>query len=241
VKITSSKGTNAQLAAAMNVGLNDLTDDPYLDLTTAPDVFEGAAITVKVSSKEPGSNKVVDGIFINAYDGEGNDLDLAKVTVVGNLTGIDVGDEDLSTPAVKSILASTWGPVEEFEDFAISSEIHGNIGTITVNYFDGFILSVEDYTSDLGTVIGTMTVKKSIASLFGEDVGHIQVGTINKLTVKDTFFGPADSGYVGNGLIEAKTINVLNIKSMVHGARIELADSLAEMALSRSVLQPYRR
>ncbi|RKH84403.1 hypothetical protein D7Y13_42560, partial [Corallococcus praedator] len=135
----------------MNGNDTQTNEDPILDLTTNS-IFNGANIAVKVIRKErEGGNGLVDGFTINAHDDGGPSYDLGKISVKGNLTGVDAGDDDLETPAIKSITATTWGPIAASDDDAIPSEILGNIGTITVTRFNGYIQSVEDYTGPGGT------------------------------------------------------------------------------------------
>lgn len=226
VKITSNKGTNAQLAAAMNGNPIQINFDPILDLTTSAD-FALANITVKVSKKDKDDgNGRVDGITIVAFEGGGaNDIDLGKVSVKGNLTALSVGDADLATLAIKTVTATSWGGVENF-DTATESRIQGNIGTITVTDFNGYLTSARDFTTAQGTSIAKFTAK-NIALNFGEDAGHIQVRAIAKLTVKDTFYGPAGQDLANNGLIEAMEIGAMNIKRMQGGAVIDLSGGLA--------------
>ncbi len=99
VQVSSSKGTKADLDAALHVTMSQLE---LVDLTAA--LFKGANITIKVI--ERGSQG--DGsVNVGVIDGTG--VDLGKVTVGGDLGQMIAGDSEYKTAGLKGLLVNSMG------------------------------------------------------------------------------------------------------------------------------------
>jgi len=236
ITVKTNKGTNTDLLAVLSsqagaiteggTGVTSFDINLILNATTAT-AFAGTNLTISASKTKGVGNNRANFVTINGFDGGGaNNIDLGKVTIKGNLVYIDAGDNNLVTPAIAKLDVLSWGPADGDVD-ATSSEICGNITSIKVkNDFNGFIISEDaagtpNFQTANATVIGSFYALY-IASGNGNDVGHIQVGNISKLTVKETFFGGLGA-VVDCGLIEAGSIDILKIKRMSINARIVLS------------------
>jgi hypothetical protein len=123
VKVTTSKGTQAELDAAMGLiteGTGQRLD--VLNLTAA--AFAGSDVTIVATPKTPQSDGFAN---INRINATGRDL--GKVTVDGDLGEIDAGDADQATPAIKSLLAYSMGTASA--SLGISN-LEGVVKTFTI-------------------------------------------------------------------------------------------------------------
>lgn len=231
VTVKTKLGTTAQLETALGItngstGINGFTVDFIVDSTIAA-AFAGTDLSIKASGH---GDKLANFVHINAFNSfDATSIDLGKVTVKGELVYIDAGDGDLTTPAIAKLDVTTWRPDNNAtEGHATSSEIHGNITEIKVKGdFDGLIFSKDaagalNFQNGDGTAIGKLTVGDDIAQRNGNGVGHIQVHSIERLTVKGTFFG-SSNGSFENGLIETHSIGPVNVHAMDVNASIVLS------------------
>ncbi|HEX8297078.1 MAG TPA: hypothetical protein VF593_12305 [Chthoniobacteraceae bacterium] len=230
VTIKTSKGTSAALDAIVDVNNGDVnvTEFAINFVEDGTGIFEGTNVTITVKTGSVGGvkgNGLADEVVINAFDSNGLDnIDLGTINIKGNLAYIDAGNENLLTPAIKKITVTNW---QSQDANAISSQIRGDITSIVVKEnFNGYIISNDaagqaNFGDLDATIIGSFQAK-NIASFDGENVGHIQVGAIAKLMVKDTFFGSGPN-LAGNGLIEAVSISKMSINQMSLNAQIVLS------------------
>lgn len=235
VTVKTNKGTSEQLNTAIGglqgaTNVDGITIDLILNATLAS-AFAGTNLTITAAGGSGPSANRANGVRINAFNSDdANSIDLHNVVVKGNIVWIDAGDRDLATPAINKLIVTDFvpimGPFGSFD--AVASEIHGDITSISIKgSFHGFIISVDaagapNFQSDDGTRIGSFRVGGDIAYLQGDDVGHLQVNGITRLTVRGTFFGPL-SPEPNCGLIEARWIRTISIHEMTSGARIVLS------------------
>jgi len=129
VVVTTSKGSNADLAAAITRLGGRLT---RLDLSTNA-VFAGTDVSM-IATRDPaiGGDGLVNIGVIDAtgVDG-GTSIDLGNVTIDGDLTSVDAGDADTATPAIKSLTAQSMGRFTVVPD-SITSSLNGALGKLVV-------------------------------------------------------------------------------------------------------------
>ena len=231
VTVQTNKGTTAQLQQALGLtsGATNV-NSIFLNLIgsgLAP-VFAGTNVTITAGGD---GNKLADRVTINAFDSSGaNNIDLGSISVKGNLTYIDAGDNDLLTPAIKKITVTNWGPTSSGAG-ATSSQIRGNIGAIVVKgAFNGYLYSnaangAANFQTSQGTVIGSFQAK-FFAQNSGSYHGYLQVRGINKLKITNTMFGPGAQGTTNNGKIDVVFLNKTSVNSMTLGADIDLFPAL---------------
>lgn len=227
ITVKTSRGNSDLLEAMMAIvpGSEGIThiDLDFLSNPAYATAFAGTDITISASGK---GDKLANFVTINAFDGSNaNSIDLGKVKIKGTLVKIDAGDAELTTPAIKSLDVTKMGRASGISN-ASTSEIHGNITTVKIKEdFSGCFISKDvngtaNYTLPEATAIGSFSAD-TIATQNGDDIGHVQVGSIGKLTVKTVFQGGA-GGVVRCGLFEAQDIRSLNIARIGFGARIAL-------------------
>jgi hypothetical protein len=177
---------------------------------------------VTISAVKTGAGDGLAGyVKINASSGGTTDIDLKKVTIKGNLVSINVGDAEQSTKALKSLVVTNVVQ-DNGNPTAIPSQIRGDIGSIRVTKdFNGFLLSRDPFTGPNGTVINSFFVGRSFAREIGDDVGHIRVSEIKRLTVVGLLEGTASS--TNNGTIEATALGPISLGGMSSFARIVLS------------------
>ena len=239
ITVRTNKGSTAQLLATLtDQNGSAITEGAtgvarfYIDFRASaalPPAFAGTNLTVGTAKYHRAGNNLVDYVSINAFDGgAGNNIDLGVVFVKGNLVYIDAGDEDLTTPAIRKVDVVSWGP-NDIDGLTppLSSQIRGNIGSINVRKdFDGYIISnnaagIANYLDfDEGTQIGSITVGRGFWGGDYNDMGHIQVNGIGKLTIKGVFSGQSETIALRSGLIEAGSIGSMSIHEMTYNARI---------------------
>jgi hypothetical protein len=193
VKVTSSKGTAAQLASAITLSGGADGNPTLIDLTAKvgnTNVFAGADISV-VSTPAGGG----DG-FVRVVQIEATGVDLGKLTIDGELDSINAGDANSGTAALKSIAVEKWGNGEAFD-----SLVTGGIRTLTINGdFNGAFLKVRgsdsdapepsDHRTDPQGKIGTLFIGGSVIGTARMNGGQIFVtGDIGKATVVGSVLG----------------------------------------------------
>lgn len=123
VQVSSSKGTKADLDAALTVTMGQLE---LVDVTAA--LFKGANITIKVIERGlQGDGSVNVGVI------DGTGVDLGKVIVGGDLGQILAGDSEYKTAGLKGLYVNSMG-VQGTNTGATDfvSDIHGAIGTVKI-------------------------------------------------------------------------------------------------------------
>lgn len=226
ITVRTNQGTTAQLEDAIGFTNGATAIDGFTVILneTAELATVFAGTNLKITAKGPG-NQQADKVQINDSVFYPNLIDLGNISVKGNLIYCDAGDADLSTPAIKKITVTSWGP-QTFTAFSIpSSTIFGDIGAVVVKEsFNSNIISVDanrnpNYQTAEGVFIGSFTCK-NFASVSGLYSGFLQVNGIGKLTIKETFSG--DAANTPNGLIQAVTIDKITIKHMAGDAAIDM-------------------
>lgn len=237
VKLTVSKGTQAQLEAAVTTSLSNLgVAFQKLDLTLP--IFKGANVTFQVIAAASGGNGVVS---VGAVDATG--IDLGTVTVPGELGQIDAGDTNLSTPAVKLLKVGALGggaSVQAGGETSQESELQGSLTKLDVAFNVAGTLRVVGSAS---AGIGSLHVGGALLGNAGPDSGSIVVqGAIGNVKIDGNFSGGggAQSGslHVGSSvgtitiggsllggiglesgsLVVGKTIDLLQVAGSVVGS-----------------------
>jgi len=177
VKVSSSKGTQAQLNAAMSVTNGQLTK---LDLT-AP-VFNGANISISVVQLGAQGNGTVDVGFIDATG-----VKLGSVLVKGDLGKIEAGVRD-SQPAIGSLTVNSLGALSSSTGAPdIDSHLVGGAGPIKVF---GDVRGGLDISGKLTS----LTVNGDLADGGGSNGGNITVnGAAGAVTIGGSLKGGTDA------------------------------------------------
>jgi hypothetical protein len=137
IKVSKPIFTDANVAGICNFSDFDASGPQQLFalvLAGLPASANGLDITITAKrSPTAGGNGAIADLGINASDidnnvGSGVGIDLGKVSIKGDLTYIDVGDEDETTPALKSLTVNSVGATAP----NIESEINGTVGSIKV-------------------------------------------------------------------------------------------------------------
>jgi len=115
VKISSTLGTNTELAAAVTLGnaAQPAVGKPHqLEMLTLGSAFEGASISITATPSNdlnPGTAiKSGDG-FVNVGEINATSIDLKTVTIHGDLGQIIVGDGTTTGPGLKSLSVQSMG------------------------------------------------------------------------------------------------------------------------------------
>jgi hypothetical protein len=222
VKVKTSKGTTAQLETAIDFGNHEVNIDGItLDLVRTASLaaaFADTNVTIKVIETGDGDGDgVANSVVINAFDPVGDGIDLGKVKVAGNVFSIDAGDGDLSasSKAIESLTVTRFITPNEGPIVAVS-RINGDIGTMLVkDSFAGYLLSQQTFNGGDGTRIGSLTVNGRVGQ-GGDNVGHVQVGSIGKLVLGTLTGSSADSDENGtpdvdSGVIEAVSLGKVKV------------------------------
>jgi len=206
VKITSSLGTNTDLAAAVTVVGGQLR---VLDLTDLS--FQGTSITASVVTKSATGDGLVNIGRINA-----GGRDLGSVTIKGDLGAIDAGDGTLTTAAIKLLSVRSMGRFSTVTQGGVGdlrSDFLGAIGALVVTGdFVGASIRTDGGTIDARGGIGSVTIG---GSFIGADTGSVgegsifATGDIGPVKIGRDFIGGAVSGsgaIFNNGSIQSVTI-----------------------------------
>lgn len=235
VKVTSSKGTGAQLTAAMTLSNGQLQK---LDLTQAKTsagafVFAGANISISVLQLGDHGNGTVD---VGVIDATG--LKLGNVLVKGDLAKILAGT-DTTKPAIGTLTANSLGARDTTSGAPnIQSEITGNAGALRI-FGDvhgelkvfGKLASIT-VLGDLagGTTVnaGSIQVDNNVGAVFvggsleGDALGtgslilaQLDTNTVGAITIGGSLKG---SSKIETALISASKVASLTIGGSISGS-----------------------
>jgi hypothetical protein len=131
VTVSSTKGTNAQLAAVMQlVGSGTGFQLQTIALASQPGIFQGTTLVVS-AAPAGGGNGFVDVGSINATG-----LDLSSVTIDGDLGYINAGDANIKTAGLKSLSAVSLGErgiATQGAGASLISTIFGGVGSFVLS------------------------------------------------------------------------------------------------------------
>jgi hypothetical protein len=199
VKITTSKGTDAELGATMtfiNAGQGMTLD--IMDLASHP-VFRGTDLLFEVTG--PGSADV------SLLDAHG--LDLGQVVVLGDVGKILAGDAALSTPGAKSLHVGSLGLYLAIPGptTAYQSVIRGALPTLEIDHDLAGSLSIE---GNAFSKITSAHIHGSLAGSLLDETGtlHVQGGIDTLLVDQDISGGEGmhAGSITAGGLIRSATI-----------------------------------
>lgn len=240
VKLSSSKVTVAQLQAAVTFHAAGLGKEiQQINLSSTP-AFQGAEISVAVTSKK-GNGRADVGDFIAAG------RDLAKLTVSGNLSTLSAGDANPLTPGITAVTVGSfikrdWGQGIDLSDInggVKSFQVLGDAVDEAI-YFRGHVgqIVVKGSTKDSGFAalsIGSMTVTGDMLSTYASGLSVQTFGNLGTLTVNGSILAgrvlvPGHIGTIkvlgsiigswndGSGsIIAGSGIDVLSVKGNVAG------------------------
>jgi hypothetical protein len=200
--ITSSKGTNAQLASAVTLSLGQVTELNLSNASFGAD-FAGANITVTEKIAPTTGDGLVNIGWINAAG-----INLGSVTVKGDLGEITAAD-GAKTIAIKSLTVQSFGQLGASTGApSIESDITGNVGALVVKSdFRGVFFNVDGN-------IGSVNIGNSIIGGSVMDAGHLGAGTIGSLKIGGSIFGGSAQF---TGAIGANKIPTINIGGSIIG------------------------
>src|SRR5262249_36092278 len=115
---------------------------------------------------------------VHRIDGGSHDLGTVKVT--GDLTEIDAGDGNFTTPAVKSLTVQSMGGACVAAFALPTSELMGGAGSITAK---GDVYGVRIEAIGGASKIGGVTIGGSFASAGMKDAGLFSDGTIGTVKI----------------------------------------------------------
>jgi hypothetical protein len=179
VTITTSKGTNAQLAAIVTPFL---VSEPgslgpelqQIDFSADAATFAGSNLTVTAKRSAMGGDGLVNVGFIDATGADdGTALDLGRITIRGDLGQIDAGDAATGTAGIKGLTVQSigqWGTSTQTPGADLESDIAGALGFLKIagNLHGGLFL-----TAGADGKIGRVTIGGSIVG--GADDGSGQI------------------------------------------------------------------
>ncbi len=195
VLITSSKGTTADLQAAVAPLTGGTATDVFT--LTLGSAFKGADISVVAGAAS-------DTIFTRLGFLDAHTIDLGNVTIDGELDRILAGDKASATPALKTLTVGAWGNDTAPVASELDSVVTGAIGALTVKGdFTGGYLRVKGsdsdapapskHLTDVHGKIGTLFIGGSVEGTQRDNGGHIlATGDISNITVAHSV-----NGFVG--------------------------------------------
>lgn len=127
VKVTTTKGTNADLQALVDTG-NDMGQMKTLDLTST---YAGSDVKFSVTSRGASG----DGL-VNVWHIKATGFDLGAVEVAGDLSKLTVGDTNYANGSVKSVKVQSigvnggatdkvWSMLGNTTSFAVAGDVNG--------------------------------------------------------------------------------------------------------------------
>ncbi|MGB8169937.1 MAG: hypothetical protein WCF18_20710, partial [Chthoniobacteraceae bacterium] len=159
VTITTSKGTNADLAAIVTVEDTGLGKElQRVDFSLNAPVFAGTNLTVTAKPTTAGGDGLVNVGFIDATAANGGTaLDLGTVSIRGDLGRVEAGDASTGTTAVKSLSVQSMGEFGTSTQQAgstLTSIINGALGSLKVvgNMRDAFVVTIGGLDGKVGSV-----------------------------------------------------------------------------------------
>ncbi len=202
VTIATSKGSNAELAAAGVLTFNNAADVPRqlqkIDLSLNP-VFAGTDLSVTAKRIGPGGDGVTAVGFIDASaNGGGTALNLGTVTIDGDLGRIRAGIDAQGSIGVKSLTVGSIGLLGLTTQAGgdLFSLINAQAGAITVKTTLASGVSFNVTPQGFGAQVGTLTIGGDLA-------GEFFAGPVKTILIR----GDVDSGKLGVG--EVGTLRVL--------------------------------
>ena len=215
VKISSSKGTTGQLWSALTFhAAGQGQEIQRIDLSSMP-TFQGAALTVAVTSKKGDGHADV-GEFI------ATGLDLASLTVDGNLSAISAGDSNLLTPGIGVLKVGSFSGRDWGQGLPISNVVGG--GT---NSFQVLGDASDDVISFEGTV-GQILVSGSMKDTY------IGAGSINTLVVSGDVLQAGSSNLCG--VFTHHDLGKATINGSILGGRVESKGHIGTIKVFGSVI-----
>jgi hypothetical protein len=228
VTITTSKGSDADLAAAASVVGNVLQ---LLDLS-GNSVFKGTDLSIEVTTTAGDGS-----VNIGYIDATG--LDLGDVSVDGDLGQIDAGNNNLSSPAIKSLQVGSLaaqGVLTQGAGGSIISNINGSITAVTVN---GNLQGSLILTGGSDGKIGTLTITGILLGGDQVESGYIEASG----AIKTATLGGIQGGLAAeSGRMVAKSFDVVTVNGSVVGGDGEKSGSIraerniAELTVTGDVL-----
>jgi len=176
VQVKSSKGTNADLQAALHITDGQLQ---AVDFAGNP-LFQGTSLDILVQSKGAKGDGFVNVGLIDAHG-----IDLASVNVKGDLGKILVGDSNDTTAALKTLTVHSMGlkgTSTQAEGGDLYSVIIGSTSTFKVD------TSIQDASLTWNSVV--LTGRDIPDAPIHTSVGHANVSTItigNNIVGSDKF------------------------------------------------------
>lgn len=221
VKITTSKGVDADLAGAITTvesGLGKIVQK--IDLASHP-VFRGTDLLVELTGLGTAD--------IGTIDAQG--IDLGSVTIPGDLGQIDAGNTALATPAIKSlhigslgVLTTTQGGTPSYE-----SLLRGPLTTLEIDHNLAGTLLVQGTAA---TKITTAKIHGTVAGSVAAESGVLRVqGGIDTLVVDGDIWGGEGlhaGSITAGGLIRSATIigNIVGCDGIGSGVLMTTGDIL---------------
>ncbi len=215
VTISTSKGTNADLAAIIvhpAVGLGE--ELQRIDFSLNAVVFAGTNLTVTATRTALGGDGLVNVGYIDAGpDGGGSALDLGLVVIRGDLGQIDAGDPALGTAGVKGLTVQSmglFGTATQQAGENLGSNINGPLGFLKVA---GSVTGAFVFCGSCGAD----TIGGSLVANGNSNSGSIiSAGAIGAITVGGSLIGSGPDG--SNGRISSGgTIARINIGGSLVG------------------------
>ncbi len=205
VKITTTLGTNAELAAAVTEVGGQLR---LLDLRAA--VFQNTNVTASVLTKSATGDGLVN---LGRIDATGRDL--GKVAIAGDLGQIDAGDSVIAPgDALKSLSVRSmglYGPATQGGVGDLRSGIFGRLGALHISGdLAGASFVIDGGTNDANGPIGSITIGGSLLGGADAESGRIRAaGDIGPVKIGRDFLGgsgPVSGSLSSNGKIASVTI-----------------------------------
>ena len=200
VKVTSSKGTNAQLAAAFTLSGGVSGNPTKIDLSLVfgvTAVFGGADISIIARPSALGDGFVSVGEII------ASPVDLGKIVIDGDLGRIFVGDPLNAVPALKSLTVASLGALGTLSGAPdLGSSIDGRVGALIVK---------GDIANASVGVNGRIDALTVTGSVFGNitDSGFLQANSFGAIKIGGDLRGGAGdrTGYLeSSGRIDSLTV-----------------------------------
>ncbi len=258
VTIKTSKGTNADLAAAAHFSPVAWSSAKVLSqlALSSNHVFQGTSLSILVTSNPAGH------VDIGQIDATG--LDLGKVTIAGDVAQIIAGDSNFGTKGIASLEVNSLGAqgTTNLSTFGTSiiSQIAGGVGSITVHgdVDGGFIVTggtngaganigaIKISGSVIGgsnTMTGYISAANSIKSLY---VAHnvsggtatqtgaiVAAGSIGPVTVGGDLVGGTTTAATKSGLISSnRGMGIVNILGNISGGLADFSGQLLSTSIT---------
>jgi hypothetical protein len=201
VTVSSTRGTSADLAAAVQPFLNPSGGGFQLQkvaLSGAPAVFRGTTLVISAAPSFTGNG------FVDVGHIDATGLDLGSVTIDGDLGQIDAGDANAQTTALRSLSAVSLGVrglATQAAGGSLVSTILGGVGSLVLSgdlrdaHFQvlGSVVDPDPLvhsTTDAAAKIGALRIGGSVIG--GADAGSGQVfakGRIGTVTLGGGILG----------------------------------------------------